>query len=96
MLGLDYPELCLSFDAVFYDIVATMREDHDKMEEILEVQGDEFPEDKKTLQKTIEELGKLNLSTDEMIGACFLTALKVIEINNLAIHKQLEKAGLFL
>ena len=96
MLGLDYPELCLSFDAIFYDIVATMREDHDKMEEVLGVQGDEFPEYKKTLQKTIEELGKLNLSTDEMIGACFLTALKVIEINNLAIHKQLEKAGLSL
>jgi len=96
MLGLDYPELCLSFDTVFYDIVATMREDHDKIEDILGVQGDEFSEDKKTLQKTIEEFGKLNLSTDEMIGACFLTALKVIEINNLAIQKQLEKAGLSL
>jgi len=96
MLGLDYPELCLSFDAVFYDIVATMREDNDKIEEILRVQGDEFPEDKKTLQKTIEELGKLNLSTDEMIGAYFLTTLKIIETNNLAIQKQLEKAGLYL
>ena len=96
MLGLDYPELCLSFDAVFYDIVATMREDHDKIEEILGVQGDEFPEDKKTLQKTIGELGKLNLSTDEMIGAYFLTTLKIIETNNLAIQKQLEKAGLYL
>lgn len=96
MLGLDYPELCLSFDAVFYDIVATMREDHDKIEDILGVQGDEFPEGKKTLRKTIEELGKLNLSTDDMIGACFLTTLKVIEINNLAIQKQLEKAGLSL
>ena len=96
MLGLDYPELCLSFDAVFYDIVATMREDHDKIEGILGVHRDEFTEEKKTLQKAIEELGKLNLSTEDMIGACFLTALKVIEINNLAIQKQLEKAGLSL
>ena len=96
MLGLDYPELCLSFDAVFYDIVATMREDHDKIEDILGVHRDEFTEEKKTLQKTIEKLGKLNLSTEDMIGACFLTALKVIEINNIAIQKQLEKAGLSL
>jgi hypothetical protein len=86
MIGLNFEQLCLTYDSSFSESVALMHEDEKKLKEILGVHGDEFP--------MVKEHFDWNLSTEALIVASYLTLLKVIEINNLAIQQQLEKAGI--
>lgn len=94
MLGLSFEQLCLTFDSSFGDSVSVMREDEKKLEEILGVHGDEFPKVKAHFDNLTREFEEWNLSTDDIIVASYLTMLKVIEVNNKAIHEQLQKAGI--
>ena len=43
MIGLNFEQLCLTYDSSFSESVALMREDEKKLEEILGVHADEFP-----------------------------------------------------
>ena len=93
MIGLNFEQLCLTYDSSFSESVALMREDEKKLEEILGVHRDEFPRIKEHFERMTREFEGWNLSTDDLIVASYLTLLKVIEINNMAIGQQLVKAG---
>ena len=93
MIGLSFEQLCLTYDSSFSESVALMREDEKKLEEILGVHRDEFPKIKEHFDRMAREFEGWNLSTDDLIVASYLTLLKVIEINNMAIGQQLVKAG---
>jgi hypothetical protein len=94
MLGLNFEQLCLTYDSSFSESVALMREDEKKLEEILGVQADEFPKVKEHFDKMSKEFEGWNLSTESLIVASYLTLLKVIEINNITVQQQLRKAGI--
>ena len=94
MVGLDFEQLCLAFDSSFSDSVALMREDEQKVEEILTVHRDEFPKMKDYFDKMSKEFEEWNLSTEDIIVASYLTLLQVVEINNMAIQQQLAQAGI--
>jgi len=94
MIGLKFEQLCLEFDSSFSGSVALMREDEKRLEEILGVHKDEFPKVKEHFDRMSKEFESWNLSTDDLIVASYLTLLRVIEINNLAVEKQLAKAGI--
>ena len=94
MIGLKFEQLCLEFDSSFSGSVALMREDEKKLGEILGVHKDEFPKVKEHFDRMSREFESWNLSTDELIVVSYLTLLKVIETNNLAIERQLAKAGI--
>ena len=96
MLGLDEKSLSLSFDMAFADSVDKVREGVSSFEEIVGFHQDEFPIASKALKRIEADAEKLNLSADEFYAASCLAILKVIEINNLTIEKQLQKAGVFL
>ena len=93
MIGLNFEQLCLTYDSSFSESVALMREDAKKLEEILGVHRDEFPRVKEHFDKMSKEFEGWNLSTEALIVASYLTMLKVIEINNITIQQQLRKAG---
>jgi hypothetical protein len=94
MLGLNFEQLCLTYDSSFGDSVARMRKEEEKVEEILTVHKDEFPKMKEHFDKMSKEFESWNLSTDDLIVASYLTMLQVIELNNIAMQQQLEKAGI--
>ena len=93
MIGLNFEQLCLTYDSSFSESVALMREDEKNLEEILGVHGDEFPKVKEHFDRMSKEFEGWNLSTEALIVASYLTMLKVIEINNITIQQQLRKAG---
>jgi len=92
MIGLSYQQLCATFD----NSVKEMRQETDKNEEIFGIHKDESPIASEILEGMTKEFGKWNLSPDEICFASYLTILKVIQINNRAIEKQLKKAGFSL
>lgn len=94
MIGLKFEQLCMEFDSSFSGSVALMREDEKKLEEILGVHKDEFPKVKEHFDRMSKEFESWNLSTDDLIVASYLTLLRVIEINNQAMERQLAKAGI--
>jgi hypothetical protein len=96
MIGLNFEQLCLTYDSSFSESVALMREDEKKLEEILGVHADEFPKMKEHFDKMSKEFEGWNLSTEALIVASYLTTLKVIEINNITIAQQLAKAGILI
>ena len=93
MIGLNFEQLCLIYDSSFSESVALMHEGEKKLEEILGVHADEFPKVKAHFDRMFKEFEGWNLSTEALIVASYLTLLKVIEINNIAIQQQLTKAG---
>jgi len=93
MIGLNFEQLCLTYDSSFSESVALMHEDEKKLEEILGVHRDEFPKVKEHFDRMFKEFEGWNLSTEALIVASYLTMLKVIEINNITIQQQLRKAG---
>ncbi len=94
MLGLNFEQLCLTYDSSFGESVALMREDEEKVEEILTIHRDEFPKGKEHFDRMSKEFEEWHLSTDDLIVASYLTMLQVIELNNMAMQQQLEKAGI--
>ncbi len=55
MIGLNFEQLCLTYDSSFSESVALMREDEKKLEEILGFHGDEFPKVKAHFDRMFKE-----------------------------------------